>query len=266
MRIDYRIKISIISVLLLAFFLVLNLTFFGKEVKNFFYLISSPIQNIFWGAGARASGLFEFISEMKHLKEENEELKLQVQELLAENAMLKGFKEENEILREALGLGLEKDFQLILAQVKGKDISQEFILIDKGAEDSILEGESLPVITQQKVLIGRVDKVYRNYSKVILISHSQSSFDGEVVDKEILGMVKGQGNSKVSFDLIPKEGEVKEEDLVVTSAVSGDFPSGLLVGKVTRIEKADPEPFYRAELSPFFSVGELGKVFVILNY
>lgn len=264
MKLDYKTKIATISLLLVVFFLVLNLTFFGKEVKNSFYLISSPVQNTFWGAGVRASGFFEFIIEMKHLKEENEELKLQVQELLAENEALKDFKEENEILREALEIGLEKEFQLVLARVTGKDIAQDFISINKGAQDGISEG--LPVVTQQKVLIGRIAQVYENFSKVLLISHSQSSFDGKVADSEVLGIVKGRGNLRVVLENIPKKEEIRERDLVVTSALSGIFPSGLLVGKISRIEKADPEPFYWAELSPFFNTGELEKVFIILNY
>jgi rod shape-determining protein MreC len=264
MKFDYKIKIAIIFALLLVFFLILNLTFFGEGVKNFFYLISSPVQNIFWEAGARISGFFEFVVGMKQFKEENEELKLQVQNLLAENEALKDFKEENEILREALDIGLEKEFQLIIAQVVGKDIAQDFILINKGDRDNILEGS--PVVTQQKVLIGRIDKVYKNFAKVLLISHSQSSFDGEIADSKILGMVKGRGNLRVSFDLIPKEEEIKEGDLITTSALSGFFPSGLLVGKISRIEKADPEPFYQAQLTPFLNIGELEKVFIILDY
>lgn len=264
MKLRYKIKIAIISVLLLVFFLVLNLTFFGEEVKNSFYLISSPIQNIFWGAGVRVSGFFEFIIEMKHLKEENEKLKLQVQDLLAENEVLKDFKEENEKLREALGIGLEKEFQLVLARVTGKKIVQDFILINKGAQDGISPG--LPVVTSQKALIGKVSQVYEDFSEVLLVSHPQNSFDGKIVDSEILGMVKGRGSLKVSFDLIPREEEIKEGDVVVTSALSGVFPFGLLVGKVSRIEKADPEPFYWTEISPFFNLGELEKVFIILNY
>jgi rod shape-determining protein MreC len=264
MKLDYKIKIATIFVLIVVFFLTLNLTPFGKEVKNSFYLASSPIQSIFWGAGVRASGFFEFIIEMKYLKEKNEELRLQVQNLLAENEILKDFKEENDILREALDIGLEKEFQLVLARVTGKEIAQDFISIDKGTQDGISEG--FPVVTQQKVLIGRIDQVYKNFSKVLLISHSQSSFDGKVADSEILGIVKGRGNLRVALDLIPKKEEIREGDLVMTSALGGVFPSGLLVGKVNRIEKTDPEPFYWAELSPFFNIGELEKVFIILNY
>lgn len=275
MKLNYKAKIIIASVLIVLFFLILNLTPLGKEVKNFFYLTSSPIQKIFWEAGNRTSGFFEFIIQMKYLKRENEELKLKVQDLLVKNNALEELKKENEMLREALDIGLEKEFQLVLSQVTGKPPLQDVILIDKGTHDGI--SKDLPVITQQKVLIGRVGEVYKNFSKIILISHSQSSFDGKVptpsraedsgagTDSEILGIVKGRGNLGVIFDRIPGEEEVKEGDQVVTSALGGFFPSGLLVGKISRIIKADPEPFYWAELSPYFNIGELEKVFIILD-
>jgi len=276
MRVSPKVKIAATPFLIIIFFLILNLTPFEKEVKNFFYLISSPIQRIFWGAGSRVFGFFDFMVEMKHLTEENEKLKLGKQELLAENFRLEELRKENEMLREALDMELEKEFQLILARVTGKYITQDYILIDKGSRDGISEG--FPVITQEKVLIGRAVKVYRNFSEVILISHPKSSFDGKTfsrnrsdnsdnrTDGEILAMVKGKGNSGLIFDLIPREEEITEGDLVVTSALGGIYPSGLLVGEISQVEKADLEPFYRAEISPFFNIGELEKVFIVLNY
>jgi len=264
MRLSYRLKIGLIAVLIVSFFIALNLTGFSKEVKNFFYLISSPIQKVFWGAGDRVSGFFETITQIKDLKREAEELKLKIQELLAENVALIELKKENEILREALEIGLEKEFKLAFAQVTGKDISQDFILIDKGAKDGILE--DLPVITQQKVLIGKVNQVYRNFSKVLLISNPGSSFDGKIPEVEVFGRVQGKGNSKVLFDLIPKEKEISEGDLVVTSVLAGVFPQGLLVGEISKVQKSDLEPFQAAQIQPAFNIRNLEKLFIITEW
>jgi len=90
MKLPSSFKIGLISVLLISFFIVLNLTGFSKEIKNFFYLISSPIQKTFWRAGDNMSDFFEAISQSKNLKKENEELKLKIQAFLAENIALKG--------------------------------------------------------------------------------------------------------------------------------------------------------------------------------
>jgi len=264
MRFSYRIKIAITSVLIVVFFLVLNLTPLGKEVKNFFYLIAFPIQRIFWDAGNRASGFFEFIIEMKHLKEENEELKLKIQDLLVKSNVLEEFKKENEMLREALKIGLEKDFKLAWAEISGKKISPDLVSINKGAQDGILK--DFPVITQQKILVGKIGQVYKNFSEVLLISHPQSVFNGKVTESEILGVVKGEGNLKISFEQIPKEAEIGEGDLVVTSALAGDYPQGLIVGEISQVKKSDLESFQSAQIQPGFDIKYLEKLFIITEW
>jgi rod shape-determining protein MreC len=264
MKLPFRLKIGIIAVLLLAFFVVLNLTDFSKEVKNFFYLISSPIQKTLWKAGGEVSDFFEAISETKNLKKENEELKLKIQELLAESATLKELKEENKILREALEIGLEKEFKLTLAQVVGKDISQDSILIDKGLADGILKG--FPVITQQKTLVGGISEVYENFSKVMLISNKESSFDVKIQEKDIEGVGKGKGSLRLFLEFVPKEKEIKEGDLVITTALGGIFPEGLLVGQIKKIKKSDIEPFQQAEIKPAFNLEELESLFIVTEF
>ena len=187
-----------------------------------------------------------------------------MQELLTEKVYLKNLEKENEELREALGLGLEKEFKPSLARVIGKDISQDFILINKGFEEGLSKG--LSVITPQKILVGKIYEVYRNYSRVMLISNKESSFDGKIAEKEILGQVVGQGNLKVSLDLIPPDKEVSEGDLVETSILGGIFPEGLLIGKVDKIQKSDIQTFDKAEISPFLNLDKLETIFVILGF
>jgi len=248
---------------------VLNLPPLSSKVKNFFYLISSPIQKILWKTGDRASDFFETIANIKNLKKENEELKLKTQELLVKNIEILELEKENKFLREALEIGLEKEFELIFAEVTGKDVSQDSILINKGSKNGILN--NLPVIAQQKVLVGRVEEIYENFSRVILISDKESVFNVEIfrVDDEnfvdnISGVVKGKGNFQLILDLIPKEKEIKEGDTIITSSLGGVFPKGLLVGQVQKIKKSDIEPFQQAEVKPAFDIKELEKVFIII--
>ncbi len=261
MKLSPGFKMGIILVLLIAFFVALNLSGFSKEVKNFFYLISSPIQKTFWQAGCNVSDFFEVISKNKQIKREIDELELKIKELTAENARLKELKTENEVLRGALDIGLEKEFKLILAGAIGKDVSQDFILINKGSKDGV--AKDFPVITQQKVLAGKIGEVYENFSKVILISDKKSSFDAKISETTIQGVVKGDGNLKLFLDLIPYEKEVKEGDLVVTTALGGIFPEGLLVGIIKEVLRSDIHPFQKAEVFPFFDLKELKTLFII---
>ena len=135
---------------------------------------------------------------------------------------------------------------------------------NKGEKDGI--SEEFPVINQQKVLIGKIDKVYRNFSKVLLISNSKSSFDVKVQESEVFGIIKGKGNLKILLDFIHKEKEIKEGDLVVSSALGGFFPQGLLIGEISEVKKSDLEPFQTARVKPAFDIGDLEKLFIITEW
>ena len=265
MKLSPKFKIGIIVVLLIAFFVVLNLTAISKGIKNFFYLISSPIQKTLWRLSNNLSDFLEAISNINKLKKETEETRLQNQELLKELVTLKEIREENKILREALDLGLEKEFKLQIAQVISKDISEDSLIIDKGSKEGIEEG--LPVISQQKVLWGRISEVYPNFSRVMLISNKESSFDAKIVnEEEIQGVVKGKGNLKIIFDLIPQEKEIEEGNLLITTSLGGIYPEGLLIGLVKTIKKSDIEPWQQAEIQPFFDLSEAEILFIIIEW
>ena len=257
-------KRSKILIVVFGVLFILSLNFFQKEVRGFFYSISAPIQKTLWEGGDRVSDFFETIVEIKNLKKENESLKLKNQELLAEIVSLRELKKENQILREALEIGLQKEFKLTLAEVIGKDINQDSILINQGLREGIFEG--MPVITSQKVLLGKITEVYENFSRVMLISNKESSFDVKIADTNITGIVNGKGGLNLVLDLIPKDQEIKEGALLITSNLGGIYPQNLLVGLIKEIKKSDLKPFQQAEVLPFFDLRELEKVFIILDF
>ena len=248
----------------LAVGVIAALNFYQNKVRDFFYLLSAPIQKTLWQAGDRVSDFFETISEIKSLKKELDQEKLKNKTLMSENLALIELKKENEILRKALEIGFKKDFKFIFAQVIGKDISQDSILIDQGSKDGIKVG--LPVISQQKTLVGKISQVYENFSKVMLISNKESSFDAKITDTETYGIVKGKGNFELYFDLVPKDQKISEGDFLVTSALGGVFPPGLLIGEVKEIKNSDVELFQKAEIKPAFNIKELEFLFVITEW
>ena len=257
----YKILIIVIGILI-----IFSSNFCRSGIRNIFYFISSPFQKVIWKTGKGFSDFGNTIIEIKNLKKENEEMKLRNQRLLMENSFLKELKEE---IREALEISLEKDFELALAEIIGKDISQDFILINKGTEDGIQNG--LPVITEQKVLFGKINESYKNFSKVMLISNKNSILDVKVQnsdgnnDQKIYGTVKGKGNLSVFLDLIPSGVEIREGDILITSALEGIFPKGLLVGEIREKKKNDIKPFQTAEVEPFFNINQKEKLFIILK-
>lgn len=257
------VKKQILIAVVIAAILACN--FFQGEVRGFFYGMSWPVQKVLGDAGLKASIFFDTLLGRETLRKEAELLRLQNLQLKFQNYDLRELKLENQLLREALEIGLEKDFQLYLGNVTGKDVSQDFILIDAGSRQGIREG--MPVITQQKVLVGRISHVFEEFSKVMLISHPETFFEVEIFGRSTFGIIQGKKNGAIFLDLIPQEAVIQEGDFLVTTAsLEGKLPGGLLVGQISRVIKTDVKPFQQAEIDSFFDIADLRQIFIITNF
>lgn len=260
-RNKFLIKIVLIILVIFAF------NFFQKPIKTFFYSMSAPLQKPLWKIGESSSEFFHKIVGTKDMEGRIDDLSLKNKELLAKIAFLNEVKEQNKFLRESLNVNTDKEFKLTLAEIIGKDISQDFIIINKGSKDNI--AEKMPVITKEKILLGKISEVYDDFSKVMLISNEKSSLDAridvKIQEKNAFGLIKGKGNSKILLDLVPQDKEISEGDLIVTSSLGGIFPSGLLIGEIEEVIKDDTEPFQQAEVKSKFDLKEINFLFVIIE-
>jgi rod shape-determining protein MreC len=258
-------KFLIGAAALLFFLAILN--FFNAGIKNVFYILSSPIEKTFWSAGESASGFLSSLSNAGFLSKENESLKNENQKLLSEIVYLQAITNANQAQSEASLACQNASFEMLMAGVVGSD-SQDMLSINKGSNDGILEG--MPVINQQNVLFGKIFKVYKNFSEVMLISNKNSVINVEIQQSdatkpEIEGVVKGKGGLDIYLDLIPIDDTISQNDVLITSALEGTFPKNLLVGKIVKVEKNDQNPHQQAEVQPFFNISA-DNLFVITNY
>ena len=254
----------IVLVILIILFLIFSQKSSGFFVKNFFYPISQPIQKSLLKSGNNFSDFFVGLFEGQNLKKENEELNKKYSEVLSQIVALEELKKENETLRKALEVQLNQDFQLVMADLISKDVTGDSILINKGSKSGILVG--MPVMTEQKVVMGKISEVYENYSRVILISNKEKSFPVEIQGKDIKGILKGIGDFHLSLEEIPNDKEIKDGDIVITTSLGGDFPKGLLIGEIKNIEKSDIKPFQNAEVSPLFNIKDIETIFIITSF
>jgi rod shape-determining protein MreC len=122
------------------------------------------------------------------------------------------------------------------------------------------------VILPEKILVGKIIKVYQNFSKVKAFTFKDFSFDVKIPEREIVALLKGQGDFKAKIELIPKEKEISVGDKVFTCALGGNFPEGILIGEIEEIKNSDISGFKEAKLKPYFNVKNLDYLFVILNF
>lgn len=240
-----RSRAVLISLILI---LVVSLNLFGSSVRNFFYSLTSPVLSFFWEKGNGGES-------------ETELLRSQVHSLLQRLLSLEETEKENEQLREALELEIQKKFEFLEAHILARDPGEDSILIDKGEKQGVKSG--MPVITPSSIVIGKVGEVLEDFSKVLLVSHPEVSFDGKVAGKDISGLVKGNGRFGAAFSLVSKEKSLEKGDIVVTTKLGLVFPENLLVGEVQSLSSNPADPFQSATLSLFSKQENLGLFFVI---
>ena len=261
--------VKVLIAFIFLFICVGFLNLFQSQIKNTFYLVSSLIEKTFWKAGSDSSGFLASLINAKKTEAENESLKIENQNLLIKITALQEQERQNGAINEMIANDPQKEFKLVLAGVVGVSGSQDIILINKGLNDGIFEG--MPVISQQKVLFGKVLKVYKSFSEVELISNKNNVLNVKIQNSDplsapIYGVVRGDSNLGIYLDLVPVDSNINKGDVLVTSALEGTFPKDLLVGKIKETEKNDLKPFQTIKIEPFFNLKEAESLFIITDY
>jgi len=260
-------KILIKTVALFAIILFLNI--FQNTIRNSFFTLSSPISKTFLQAGNNSSELFNSVTAFDSVKKENNNLKEENEILLSKLSLLQQSLRDNQELKTALENTKNDNFNIVLIKITGLDAQNDIVTINKGSDDGIFE--NMPLISGQKVLYGKVIKVYKNFSQVILISSKNSTVDAKIQNNDIqkpqiYGAIKGTGALSLYLDLVASDAEIKEGDTLVTSALEGTFPPNLLIGKIISTDKNDAKPFQTAHLQPLFNIKNTDTLFIITNY
>ena len=154
---------------------MIPLIVFESPIKNIFYYFATPLLEASWTAGASSSGFFTPLLEWKSLALQRNGVQKENEMLLARVASLQDSLKEFQQVKQVGENTAGDNFKLVAAQALGQDTSSDIILIDKGFDQGI--AENMPVISSTKVVYGKVIKVYKGFSQVMLISNKSSVVD-----------------------------------------------------------------------------------------
>lgn len=255
-----------LAVLLICFGLIfLNPKGIFNPIRFFALKISYPFQKTFYLAGKSIADSWKFISSIAELKKENEELIKENFFLKSELAILQDQKKENEVLRCELELIPKNKFDLEASFVIGHDPQGlgSWIMIDKGEKNGIKVG--MPVIFSEGILIGKIEEVYFDSAKIILLSNAESVINVTDLETGAKGILKGEYGLGIVFDMISQKDVVNVGDTVITSGLGSNMPKGFLVGKVQEVRLSNDKLFQQAVINPTVKSQSLEVVFVVKN-
>ena len=143
-----------------------------------------------------------------------------------------------------------KNAPTIPARVVGRSADNwwQQVTLNRGSLAGIKKGY---VVKAEGGLVGLIDSVTPNTSRVLLISDMNSQVGVNISRTGAKGILRGDGSADAVLEFYEKVPDVESGDVVSTSTYSSKFPSGVPIGKIKSLDlKRLPASVATIELFP----------------
>lgn len=210
-------------------------------------------------------GLWNNYVALRHLREEDDQLRTEMAALRMRNAQLESRAAEADRLAGLLGFrDAHAEVQMLAARVIGAtpDPSSHMVLIDRGSRDGVKR--DMGVITPEGV-VGKVFAVYPDSSQVLLLTDKESGVGALLGESRAQGPVRGTGEPWLGLEYISNETKVERGEKILTSGQDRIFPKDLPVGTVEQVQPDRHSPFQKIAVKPAARLDGLEEVLVLLT-
>lgn len=240
----------------------------GKNPAEFYWFdraaiaISAPVQSAISWAIDESWGFVENYLLVLNVRQNNFDLSQENRKLLNEIANFQEMSRENERLRKLVDFSQSIPGKKIVARVIAQDVSSEFrvIRLNKGSSAGVEKG--MAVVTPEGI-VGRVLRVTSQYSDVLTLLDTSSAVDAVVQRSRARGVIEGMAENSLIFKYLRRTDDVEVGDMVVSSGVGGLFPKGLVIGRVTKVEKKSYGITQTVEVAPAVDFPKLEEVTIV---
>ena len=238
-------------------------------LNNIISVPLTPVQSLFSSIGQKVGEGLAFFKDIEAVRQENEILKANNNELEKQNRELSSYKVKNDQLRQALNLKSQfDDYSFCGANIIAIDPGNWFNIfkIDKGSNDGIKA--DFPIVTNEKGLVGRILSSDLTSSKVLTIIDEESAVAGWISKVKgghaiIRGDMVLKKKGLCKLDYIPLDVDVEVGDVIETSGLGGIYPKGIIIGKVIEVRKTNSEMNRYAVIEPAADFKRLEEVYIL---
>lgn len=185
------------------------------------------------------SGDNQFFATIENLKDQNEQLINENNDIKRQLADYQLMVQENKMLKEQLNLSQKyPDLKTLpsLVLATSTDNWNQTLVINQGKNDGAQVGMT---VISDKGLVGYIKEVYDTSSKVVCITDSSSSVSGRVTKTKEAIVCRGelglQEKSQLKLMYIPTDVSLAVGDVVETSGLGGIYKKGITVGEIVEI-------------------------------
>lgn len=227
--------------------------------------VVAPAVEFARGAIRPASDVVLHAGQISELSAENAELRSQLARAETDLASLRESRialTQAEALIESVGTDAGAT---ITATVVLRDPApgRESIVLNRGSDHGVRVGQT--VLGNGATLVGLVTEVNSARSRVRLITDRDSALAVLLQSSRTAGSLVGTG-SGLLLDFVPVEVGVAPGDVVLTSALGGLLPPGLLIGRVAQVEASEQELFQVIAVDPLANLERIEQVLVMTGF
>jgi len=218
---------------------------------------------------------YGWLSDLFNAREENEQLKEQIEQL--RNQAIQNSTAVTELRRLEALLDYRQsdefpaDYEAVGAAVLADPPSayEQFIIISAGSKDGVRM--NAPVLTDAG-LVGKVTSVSGEQSRVALLTDKESAVSAYDVKTDADGVIRhgAGGGDALILDRVPKDRRVERGDLVATSGrrfqlLPSIYPRNIQIGIVTSVGQTDIDANQQIQVDPFVDFDSLDAVLVLIR-
>ena len=221
-----------------------------QAVRLSLSVLAQPVQQVARMPSQAIARFFEYFNEQDRLLAENRELQQKVLEHAAAAQELTLLRAEQEQLLAIKGAQAKFGEAGLVAQVlyNARNPFTRKIVVDKGMTHGVQPG--MPVIDGEGV-VGQVTNVGTFASEVTLVTEKDQSVPVMLVRNGLRAIAVGSGkDGAIDVPFMPVSADIQAGDMFVTSGIDATYPPGLVVARVTNVDKNAAYVFAKIAAKP----------------
>jgi rod shape-determining protein MreC len=229
----------------------------GATVYPLRVLVDAPVSTWRW--------ISDTTTSRKNLQSENDRLHAERRLTHARLQQYAALEAENSRLRAMLEATSRVRDRVRVARIMSvsSDPFQHVLVIDKGSRDGVYDGQAM---IDDSGVLGQIVETGLLSSQGILISDPDHALPIEVNRNGLRTIAIGTGqHDQLDLPFLPNNADIREDDLLVTSGLGGEFPPGYPVAVVTSVLRNPQVPFAEVTARPVAALNQVRELMLIWN-
>jgi rod shape-determining protein MreC len=236
-------------------------------VENVTLNVTSPIQGVMRGITSPVADWVNNITDAGALSNENKTLRDENERLTNELARAREDAIQQQSTNDLNAVRQQSPNDVFVAgTVVSRDSSgvRSIIAINRGTSDGVQQGQI--VVSEGNSLVGTISKAFDSYAWVTLITDPKSAVSAIVQESRAEGVVAGNYDASLNMEFVGQGAAVKQGDFVLTSGVGGGYPAGVVIGRVSTVQKTDQDLFQKVSVDHLASLSNIEHVLVLTSF